>query len=264
MAKTKASTEVKAAEPQAEGHAPKAQVVTAQGQKVLVGAGMEAVEVLALDEKGANLVFDYEEGFLALKESDVRALSRDNAYQYALSVGAHRGWLKQKSAAGPTPGLRIMDPLGGMASEKLKFLKRDGKGGRLHAVNDWKDPDGKSWHGCWKRPDEVAEAEEYGYVKITQEGDANIVTRGASSVSETRVIRRKDGTDDLVAMKLPSSIYEEHIQAVALKSAQNAGTPLKELREKLKAADRRLEVMDTSTTLTTVVTSEGERVVGEE
>jgi len=218
-------------------------------------------EVLALEEKGVALVFAYEEDFLQLSDETVEKLGRESSRQYFISLGAHKAYAKQRDSEGPSAGLQILDPLGASAGNKLRILKKRADGTLEDVSNGWVDAQGKKWHPCWKRPDELGECESLGYTRITQESDPDIVTRGASGTSSSRVILRKDGTDDLIAMKIPQRIFLEHLHAVALKSQERAGASMKDLVGKLKDVSRKIEVEDTSSETTAVISKSGERIL---
>jgi hypothetical protein len=232
-------------------------------KKMRVAAGTTVEEILALDEKGVEVVFPYEEDFIELSDEDVEKLGRLSARQYFIAEGAHKAWVKQQESEKPTRGLQILDPLGASAGNKLKILRKLENGKLVDVSQGWVDAQGKKWHPCWKRPDEIGECESMGYVRITQESDPDILTRGATGVSSSRVIARKDGSDDLIAMKIPQRIYLEHINAVALASQERAGATMRELTGKLKDVSRRIEVEDTSDEITAVIGRGGERIVEE-
>lgn len=217
----------------------KAVVETATSVKTRVNITSDHTdeEVLALNEKGATLVFAYEDSFKALSDEVVAELSRENARQYHVAFGAHKAWKKQADGARPTSGLEIVDPLKSKPGNKLRILQRKANGD-LVDVGDtgWLDAKGAHWHGCWKRPDEEGEVRELGYKLVTADSDPDIVTHGATSVSSSRVIVSKAGKDDLVLFKIPMQVYLQHMHAVAAESSKRSGETGKVLREQLRAA----------------------------
>lgn len=231
--------------------------------KVSVSKDNTVEEILALEEKGAELIFSFDDTFLELKDETVEKLGHENQRQYFIALGAHRAFVKQKEKAGPTAGLEIVDPLQGKAPSKLRVLRKLESGEIVDVSRGWTDKDGVAWHPCWKRPDEEGEVRELGYTRVTMEGDPDIITRGASASGTSRVIARKDGSDDLVLYKIPRRIYEEHIHAQALLSGQRAGSSLRELQGQLREVNRKLELEDTSTEITATIDKNGEHIIGE-
>lgn len=231
--------------------------------KVSVSKENTVEEILALEEKGAELIFSFDESFLELSEETIEKLGHENQRQYFIALGAHKAFVKQKSKDGPTAGLEIRDPLQGKAPSKLRVLRKLASGEIVDASFGWTDEKGETWHPCWKRPDEEGEVKELGYTRVTMESDPDIITRGASAAGTSRVIARKDGTDDLILFKIPRRIYEEHIHAQALLSGQRAGASLRELQGQLREVNRKLELEDTSTEITATVNKSGEHIISE-
>ena len=219
-------------------------------------------EVLALQEKGAKIVFEYEEDFLELAKETVDALDHENQRQYFIALGAHRAYVKQKSKSGPTAGLAIPDdPLKSRAGSKLRVLRKKANGKTEDVSRGWRDAKGTVWHPCWKRPDEVGEVEEMGYVRVTQESDPEIITRGASAAGTSRVIAKKDGGDDLVLFKIEDRIYQQHLHAAAAQSTVNEGANAKRLGEQLREMSRQLKVEDTSSEIVAMIDRAGEHIL---
>lgn len=202
---------------------------TEKKKEISVTSRNTFVEVVALEEGNYKMLFDGED-FLALDEKTIEVLSNENSRNYFIAKGVHSALEKNKKrAADGFKDLQILDPLGGSAVNKLKVSNKDGKR-----------------HFCWKRPDELSECEELGYKKVTNE-DASVTTQGATGVSSSRILKTKDGKDDLVLMEIPTRVYEQSIHAVSMKSKQRAGASLKELQEDMKKLDRRIELLDTTT-----------------
>lgn len=217
-------------------------------------------EIMALDEKGAEVSFAYEADFLVLSDDNVACLSHKNQRQYFIAQGAHKAFQKQKDGVGPTPGLSIEDPLQGRAPNKLRVLQRQPDGSMVDVSFGWTDKAGKKWHPCWKRPDEKGEAEELGYIMVTKDTDPDIVTRGASNTAASRVITRKDGTDDLILYKIPERVFVQHQEAVAAESTRRAGSSLKVLKDQLREANKNIELVDTTSETEAVVDRHGEHL----
>jgi len=236
---------------------------TKQKTKVSVSKDNTVEEILALEEKGAELVFSFDESFLELSDETVEKLGHENQRQYFIALGAHRAFVKQKSKDGPTAGLEIKDPLQGKAPNKLRVLRKLKSGEIVDVSRGWTDEEGTAWHPCWKRPDEEGEVKDLGYLRVTQESDPDIVTRGASAAGTSRVIQRKDGTDDLILFKIQNRIFEEHLHAQALISGQRAGTSMRELQTQLKEVNRKLELEDTSSEITATIDRDGEHIISE-
>ena len=202
---------------------------TEKKKEISVTSHNTFVEVVALEEGNYKMLFDGED-FLELDEKTIEVLSNENSRNYFIAKGVHSALEKNKKrAADGFKDLQILDPLGGSAVNKLKVSNKDGKR-----------------HFCWKRPDELSECEELGYKKVTNE-DASVTTQGATGVSSSRILKTKDGKDDLVLMEIPTRVYEQSIHAVSMKSKQRAGASLKELQEDMKKLDRRIELLDTTT-----------------
>ena len=216
----------------------KSKTETPAERKVLkVNLSHTPEEVLQAEENGYVLRFN-EESFLDLG-SKAEKLSHKNKEAYFVTKGLHIALLKQRSKDGPTAGLTIIDPLGGKAKNKLTVLQK-GNGRSKDVSYGYRDSDGKEWHFCWKRPDEIGEAEEEGYITVGSE-EKDIVTRGATSASSTRVIKRKDGTDDLVLMKIPMATVKQHSQAIAFESTKRSGASPKELMRTFSKTRKILE-----------------------
>ena len=227
-------------------------------------------EVLALNEKGATLVFAYEDGFKTLSDEVVAELSRENARQYHVAFGAHKAWKKQADGARPTAGLEIVDPLKAKPGNKLRMLQRKANG-ELVDVGEtgWLDKDGKHWHGCWKRPDEEGEVRELGYKLVTAESDPDIVTHGASNTASSKVIVSKSGRDDLVLYKIPMQTFLQHLHAVAAESTKRSGAASGVLQEQLRRAKEemgasgaaaRVSIEDTGSETDAVIDRHGEHI----
>ena len=209
---------------------------TEKKKEIAVSSSNTFEEVVALEEGNYKMLFDGED-FLELDEKTIEVLSNENQRNYFIAKGVHSALEKNKKrAAEGFKDLQILDPLGGSAVNKLKVVNKDGKR-----------------HFCWKRPDELAECEELGYKKVSND-DEGVVTQGATGVSSSRILKTKEGKDDLVLMEIPTRTFEQSIHAVAMKSKQRAGASTKELQADMKKLDRRIELIDTTNeTQSTVV-----------
>jgi len=201
---------------------------TEEKKTVAITAGNTFGEVVSLEESNYKMLFDGED-FLELDEKTIEVLSNENSRNYFIAKGVHSALMKNKKIAEMGfKDLQILDPLGGSAINKLKVSNKDGKR-----------------HFCWKRPDELSECEELGYKKVSND-DSEVTTQGATGVSTSRILKTKDGKDDLVLMEIPTRMYEQSIHAVAMRSKQRAGASIKELQADMKKLDRRIELINTT------------------
>jgi hypothetical protein len=191
-------------------------------------------EILALEAKDYQLRFS-EKDFRELSEEVISELSNANTRDYFICKGAHDALEKSKKAHKGFEGLSIEDPLRG---KPRNILRSSGIP--------------KGWHSCWKRPDEVEECLSLGYKYVPDE----VLTPGASRVSSSRVIKRKDGTDDLVLMMVPEKLFHQHLEANALQSRRNAGATMKEVNSMVGKANRNLEGFEIPNMIETTETEE--------
>jgi hypothetical protein len=184
-------------------------------------------EILKYEEDGCIIKFD-DVSFREIPEKVIEKLSYVNRQNYWVSKGANMAVKRHEKRVDEGFGdIQIVDPLGGKASNKLDTRNVP-----------------KGTHVCWKRPDEVDECKDKGYQLV--KNDDKIRTPGATATSTSRVIKGRDGKDDLVLMSIPERTFNQHLEAVAFESRKKAGVPLAELKEKVRGVIKGLELKDTT------------------
>lgn len=188
----------------------------------IVGARIDSdpKELLEWIQKGATIAFDPDElPPLSDEELEPFPYSTVKAYKEA------KGKQKEKSEG----KIEVLDTLGGSAGNKLKLRKRRG------------------FHQSWKRPDELDDALDKGYVVIREKKKDS-----EGPGQESGPIKRigKEDAAELVAVEVSQERRDNHVKAMTKKS-RRAYTANKErfagnveqLNRNLPKADR-LKVVD--------------------
>jgi hypothetical protein len=188
----------------------------------IIGAHIDSdpKELLEWTQKGATIAFD---------PDDLPVLSDEELQPFPYStVKAFKEAQGEKKKKG-AESIEVLDTLGGSAGNKLKLRKRRG------------------YHQTWKRPDELDDAREKGYIVIREPKKD-----GEKAGAETGSIKRigKEDNAELIAMEVSQERYDNHIKIMTKKS-RRAYTANKErfagnveqLNRNLPKADR-LKVID--------------------
>lgn len=138
-------------------------------------------------------------GSIAFDPDDLPKLSDENLepFPYA-TVKAYKSAVSQ-AATKSTGRVEVLDTLGGNASTKLKLRKRRG------------------YHQTWKRPDELDDALEIGYVVIREaKNDKERQNPGTESGRIKRI--GPEDKAELIAMEVSQERYDNHVKAMTRKS----------------------------------------------
>lgn len=184
-----------------------------KGSEFHITSDVKVADLLDWDKKGASLLFN-EDSMVFLKDSELERLSLSNKRNYFLAEGAYQRQARVGKREGPR--IEVLHPLD--AQPHLKLRNKAAKGE----------------HICFKDPREVPGAEEVGYKIVT---DGKKVPGTRDDGTGKRVIKRQDGTVDLVAMSIPERRYQEHMIAVGEKSRNRIKRPKQEFRDQVKKTE---------------------------
>jgi hypothetical protein len=193
-----------------------------EGRSFTITSDNEVGEVLELDDKGAELLFD-DEALLALSDDEYKKLSRRNAYNYVLAENAKKQREKFEEGGGirGTYNIEVIDPLDAQARKKISVRYQDKDG--VHCV--------------FKRPDEVGGFEELGYKQV-HEDDGELVKRfpGAKpNASGYLRVKNRKGDDDLIPMVAKRSVSDPINEAPGKKSRYRISRGKEDFKDKVKA-----------------------------
>ncbi len=187
---------------------------------VRMASSMEDEYILSLEKKGVKMIFDGED-FRILPDEIVKELSFENQRNYFVAQGVSKQIAKSKARKDAGFGdIQIIDPLKGKPVSKLEVRNQQ-----------------KGMHYCWKRPDEIEGCKQLGY----EMAEAEAKTKGASRASSSHVIVDKQGKDDLVLMKIPERVFQQHLQANALESRRRSGATFREISDLVRKSNKHLE-----------------------
>lgn len=142
-------------------------------------------DVIKYNNDGVKLLFAHEKGrFLRLPSEVARDLSHDNKQRYFVSKGMHEETLSfdhyDQRKFPPRPGFAT-------ATDRLEVRNQD-----------------PSKHYCWKRPDELRQAQMEGY-RVAN--DPSLDTFGSETGTSRTV--GEQGQDELVLMEIPNEKREQ-------------------------------------------------------
>jgi hypothetical protein len=201
--------------------------INSQRKKVTIDTSIDAV--IEWDKEGKTLDFSIE-SFLRLPEEVIDTMSRANAIQYHVA----RTWAEREEEARksrpPEGGPRI-EVLG--AVDPFESKMRD----KISAFEGQKE-----WHYAAIRPDEVPGFKERGYQVVPE--DDPVKTHGAVQSGGSRVLKWRDGKDDLVWMRVKEDLYRQHIHAISRKSREKSRQIKEDFADTAKSVDKRLKIFD--------------------
>jgi hypothetical protein len=155
-------------------------------------------DVVKWNKEGYRLRFNHER-FLELPEETVRELFHENARDYFFSLGL---WKKvedqKKRGVRRDPKDPKIEILGGSASGRVQFKNKQ-----------------PGMHYTAKRPDEIYEALDAGYVVCDSTDPVIFGDRGAGGV---KAIHGRKGEKELIALKISEDRYQAHLRAVGEES----------------------------------------------
>jgi hypothetical protein len=162
-------------------------------------------EVLKWNEDGVRLRFDYKR-FLLLPEDAERALYKENAQDYGFAKGLWKEIERQKKEGSrKDPDDPRIEVLGGSAS------------GRMAIRN--KDP---NMHYSPQRAEDVYGLLSQGYQVCDSSDPASFGDGAAGGVKCTH---KRDGSKELVLLKIPKERYQRHLKAVGEESRARVRAP---------------------------------------
>jgi hypothetical protein len=192
--------------------------------KLVITASDEERVVIDWNQKGGSLEFD-STSFKVLPEGVLRQLSFENARAYFLSEAANRQHEKAKDRPKDAPKIEVLSPLQNRAMDRLKIRCTD---------KEFEKKNHMMWAGTW----EVEDRKDVGYA-LVEESDP-VKTKGVLSPTGKRIIKRGDGSEELVLMKVPAEKYDMHIRAMSETSRNMAkSAPRAQLESGLDDMNRR-------------------------
>lgn len=173
------------------------EITRAKSNKVIVLSDMDPDDVLDLDSKGKELLFDGRSDFVQLSDEIVSKLSKDNKLRYNFAREFHDSW---RDADGVAPeGFTVDRQNTGTATQKLEYKLPKGMRAR------------------WTRPELVASRMTRGYKVVHQEGKTYVGEQnGTHKVTNL-------GRDELILMSIPEAQYKKNQEKNALANAKRAG-----------------------------------------
>lgn len=137
---------------------------------------------------------------------------------------------RKKAEAAVLAGIQDIETLSGNASNKVKLRERRG------------------WHQTWKRPDELEDALNKGYVRIREGKKGEKPGKESGSI---KTIKKGQGEVELIAMEVSQERYERHIQAMSRKSRdaykgnkQGFIDSVEEVNRRVPNREDRLKIID--------------------
>lgn len=186
--------------------AAKPQVVTSSVAKsqesvkpILVQAGDKALDLIALDSQGKELLFDGRHDFVVLTDDEVRQLGPENKRRYSMARQQNEVWRSSEAEK---------------VSAQFSSVQYSGRA--WDKLNAFEGADPKM-HYRWTDPKKVGERLKMGYT-IASAGDIRSFlgqTNGHHEIGS-------NGNTELVLMKIPKALYEQRQLAKAQKNQRLA------------------------------------------
>jgi hypothetical protein len=186
--------------------------------KHTVKLGDSLAKVLEWDKAGEELYFEHDlEKFMALSESDVARLSRDNRVRY--SVSKH---LNANEHPEGDPVLRRIQVVGANARRKQFEEVVKGTSQSARATKKLQAFVGEGYNAYWSRTDKIEDRLARGYEIVKPGEDIYAGVSATDGHFETRV---KQGETELVLMRVSKEKAEElkKAQQVAAQRFDKAG-----------------------------------------
>jgi hypothetical protein len=171
------------------------------GEKFIVSDSFNPEELVELDQAGAVLVFDAKEGFVQLDDRVVAQLGKDNKQRYSFAKEFHDAWRGEEHAQF-VEKFTVDKQLMGSASDRLN-IKVDGRKFKIR----------------WVRPDNVSKMQELGYSMVKKDEAKSFLDAKAGHYEISKL-----GQTELVAMKVPVSIFNERQKAKVKVNQEMAGS----------------------------------------
>lgn len=186
---------------------------------VKVTGDMTDKEILALDNEGARLQFEADT-LVERPEDVLRKLSHENARDYFLALGEKRARDKGKQVPQSETGRveYVRSPFEGLSFKRMETRKEPG------------------WHYFWSDPRELEGRKALGYQVVEDHAAAP----NADHASSTNRLMTDDGKTDLVLMRVPEPLYQQHIKAMSDQSRARIADPRDDqLKETIEYANSR-------------------------
>ncbi len=196
-----------------------AKVIEGKEKKKVVMVTMDTTEAEVLQfnaDREVVLKFD-PVSFKKLPESIVKELRYENQRNYHIAYGAQ----DQVRFKAPNPPMDLSSPLEMGRESVLKIRER------------------KGYHQCWimgtlvnGNSGEVEMYKEVGYVPVRRNKEGEHKEPGEEN---GEIIRMHDfGKSELVAMEVPSALYNKHLEAMSAKSASKYKALKEQFAEKVE------------------------------
>lgn len=196
----------------------KAEAAVVAPDKVIVTGEMEVAEILAFDKDGAQLQFDADT-MSELPEEVTRQLSHENARDYFLALGETRARTKA-DRTGPATGRveYVRSPFEGLSFNRMQTVPKQGM------------------HDYWADPREVEGRKALGYAVVEDPAAAP----NADHQGTMNRLLTDDGKVDLIHMRVPEKLYQQHIHATSNDSRSRlAVANTEEVKESVELANRK-------------------------
>lgn len=171
-----------------------------------VESGEKVVEkkkrmVAQMDTDGQEIVkWVREGGEVVFMSDDLPRLTDELLEDLPFRVVKEYKAARKKAEAAVLSGELDIQTLSGNASNKLKLRARPG------------------WHQTWKRPDELEDALNKGYVRIREPNPKKGKEGPGQESGPIKTIKKGQGDVELIAMEVSQERYDRHVQAMTKKS----------------------------------------------